>query len=346
MYIFVLCILFYLITLTGLGWILNPELFFIGSLLGLIVSIAPILGILKKNNDSIIRLNISIGTIVMCMAIAIAFLNLYLWIKKGEIMVAYQLMILVFTLGLSACLQLIQINFLKSDPENVNKIIQNLFAGPPIVFSICIASIVTSTIMVLLVLSQDILILATLKIKIIDRGIIPPITLILFFWGLFLFIGKWYQLRREWQQLFSITRINFDNSSSRIIKSLNLLAKQNQTERQSNSNIETLLEICWQKSEFFLAIPRYINWSIPILGFIGTVLGISLAAESIGLIISNSDTSLSSGLGEAIAPLGIAFDTTLVALTLSVVLMLIQTLFQRWEDRHLVDLEQLLKKPK
>ncbi len=59
------------------------------------------------------------------------------------------------------------------------------------------------------------------------------------------------------------------------------------------------------------SIIRYLTWAIPSIGFIGTVLGISQA-----LIIANSgDMNLIS------STLGIAFDTTLVALILSLIIM-------------------------
>lgn len=56
---------------------------------------------------------------------------------------------------------------------------------------------------------------------------------------------------------------------------------------------------------------RYLTWVIPSIGFIGTVLGISKA-----LMIANSgDMDLIT------ATLGVAFDTTLVSLILSVIIM-------------------------
>ena len=50
-------------------------------------------------------------------------------------------------------------------------------------------------------------------------------------------------------------------------------------------------------------------------------------------------SDLSGELGEAIAPLGIAFDTTLIALSLSVVLTFLQVGLQRREDNILGDFE-------
>jgi len=56
---------------------------------------------------------------------------------------------------------------------------------------------------------------------------------------------------------------------------------------------------------------RYLLWAIPSLGFIGTVLGISQAL----MIANNKD------MKAITSTLGVAFDTTLVALILSIVLM-------------------------
>ena len=61
------------------------------------------------------------------------------------------------------------------------------------------------------------------------------------------------------------------------------------------------------------SVLRYIAWAIPSLGFIGTVLGIGAALASAGM---------ASGDIEVVTkPLGMAFDTTLIALIESVVLM-------------------------
>ena len=101
------------------------------------------------------------------------------------------------------------------------------------------------------------------------------------------------------------------------------------------------MELLWQRYEESYLLPKYISWAVPVLGFIGTVLGISLAADGIRRIIGSDSglAGLSGDLSGAIAPLGIAFDTTLIALSLSVVLTLLLALAQRGEERALADLE-------
>jgi biopolymer transport protein ExbB/TolQ len=70
---------------------------------------------------------------------------------------------------------------------------------------------------------------------------------------------------------------------------------------------------------------RFIVWAIPIMGFLGTVIGITVAIASL------SPTQLENISG-VVAGLGTAFDTTATALALSMVLMFLQFLLDRYEQ--------------
>lgn len=70
---------------------------------------------------------------------------------------------------------------------------------------------------------------------------------------------------------------------------------------------------------------RFIVWAIPILGFLGTVIGITVAIASL------SPTQLENISG-VVAGLGTAFDTTATALGLSMVLMFLQFVLDRYEQ--------------
>ena len=63
-------------------------------------------------------------------------------------------------------------------------------------------------------------------------------------------------------------------------------------------------------------------WAIPIMGFIGTVLGISTAIAGLagGMSGTQEMSSLMDQLTEVTVGLGVAFDTTLVALCMSILL--------------------------
>ena len=170
--------------------------------------------------------------------------------------------------------------------------------------------------------------------RFLERGIIPPVTVLLFFWGLLLLLGKrwngWLLRRalRRWRSGGS------SGATAPIVASLEGLAA-------GGARVEESLALLWRRYEESYLLPRYISWAVPILGFIGTVLGISLAADGIRRIIGSDAglSGLSSDLSGAIAPLGIAFDTTLIALSLSVVLTLFLSLVQRDEERVLAAIE-------
>lgn len=80
-----------------------------------------------------------------------------------------------------------------------------------------------------------------------------------------------------------------------------------------------------------------IVWVIPILGFIGTVTGLSGAIGGFGKVLNADATveSLRSGLSPVTANLGIAFDTTFVALIFAMVVQMLVTLLRKKEDRFL-----------
>ena len=203
-------------------------------------------------------------------------------------------------------------------------------SGPPLLMTLALATtIATGAVLLIHYVGLAHPAWAHLAAKFVARGIIPPLTLVLFFWGLLLLANKTWALWRERRLLARPS----ERGASVLLRAHGAALAAGEA--------DDFLDLLWKKSADFYVVPRYINWAIPILGFIGTVLGISLAADGIQTIIGSrgSLSDLSSELGKAIAPLGIAFDTTLIALSLSVFLMLLQTALQRFEDNVLVDYE-------
>ncbi len=92
------------------------------------------------------------------------------------------------------------------------------------------------------------------------------------------------------------------------------------------------------------AFPRILVWAIPLLGFIGTVLGISNAVNGFsGFLESAAEIdTIKQGIGEVTSGLGVAFDTTLLALALSVVVMIPLVLIERFESRLLLAIDVYL----
>ena len=206
-------------------------------------------------------------------------------------------------------------------------------SGPPLVLSLVMAVAVgTGAVLAIHYVGLQAPSWEFLAAKFTQRGIIPPLTLVLFFWGLLLLGNKAWAVSRERRLLAGV-------------REESMLARAHAHALAEDLEMDGFVEMMWRKSADFYVLPRYLNWAIPILGFIGTVLGISLAADGIQNIIGSGRglSDLSSDLGKAIAPLGIAFDTTLIALSLSVVLTFLQIGLQRREDNTLGDFESWVR---
>lgn len=78
-------------------------------------------------------------------------------------------------------------------------------------------------------------------------------------------------------------------------------------------------------------------WAIPILGFIGTVLGLSIAIGKFGTVMSASGNAenLVPALQEVTGGLGIAFDTTLEALVAALAIQILVTFLRKSEQEFL-----------
>jgi len=99
-----------------------------------------------------------------------------------------------------------------------------------------------------------------------------------------------------------------------------------------------------QRSIVAYLIPKFLVWAMPIFGFIGTVLGIGGAVTGLTGTVKGVESidKLGGALGEVAGHLGTAFNTTLVALAMSFVALLVQTLVQRQEFQVLADVEDYL----
>ena len=81
-----------------------------------------------------------------------------------------------------------------------------------------------------------------------------------------------------------------------------------------------------------LSMIRYIAWAIPSIGFIGTVRGIGEALAQAHKAVEGDITGVTTSLG-------VAFNSTLVALLLSIVLMFIVHQLQLQQERLVLDTE-------
>lgn len=85
-----------------------------------------------------------------------------------------------------------------------------------------------------------------------------------------------------------------------------------------------------ERLESELSMVRYIAWAIPSIGFIGTVRGI-------GEALGQAHQAVEGDISGVTASLGLAFNSTLIALVLSIVLMFLLYQLQRVQERLVLD---------
>ena len=97
-------------------------------------------------------------------------------------------------------------------------------------------------------------------------------------------------------------------------------------------------------SDSSYSIARVLIWAIPIMGFIGTVMGLGQAIASFSNFLSGSAElgAIKGAIGQVTQGLGVAFDTTLLALVLSVLLMFPLSNVQRREETLLGEVDNYL----
>jgi len=114
----------------------------------------------------------------------------------------------------------------------------------------------------------------------------------------------------------------------KLIHSAILQFQCSQSIDQAAMLVNSQLELFSHQLELKYSMLRYIVWLIPTLGFIGTVYGISLTLAEAG-ITPPDDPQL---LGILTSKLAVAFDTTLLALLQSAILVYIMHIAQSQEE--------------
>jgi flagellar motor component MotA len=193
----------------------------------------------------------------------------------------------------------------------------------------------------------------------LDRGWVDYMETWFFFWGCTILYFKWVKIQHQEKatmlNLFPSNLGDEVNSSTvgefidniyempavmrdsiivnRIRKALELFEIRN-----SKSEVEALLNssstVDANRSTGSYSLVKVFLWAIPILGFIGTVLGLSQAVGSLSIDTSDPD-ALKGAIGNLTGGLGVAFDTTLLGLVLSMILSFPLAAVQKKEDETL-----------
>ena len=107
--------------------------------------------------------------------------------------------------------------------------------------------------------------------------------------------------------------------------------------QNTSDAIESSVEALAVKLEAENSMIRYLIWAIPSIGFIGTVRGI-------GQALSQADQALAGDIAGMTNSLGVAFNSTLVALLISICLMFLLHQLQRLQDGLVVDAQEYCEK--
>jgi len=193
----------------------------------------------------------------------------------------------------------------------------------------------------------------------VERSIIQYATAAFFFWGLAFLVLKHRRIRVE-QKALELDLLSIEPSqlirqedALHYIRKIKRLSPADRGRLLTNriwhaltrfkllgsaEKVDDLLkyqgEIDAANMESSYSFLKFAVALVPILGFLGTVLGISLAVANFSDVIGSAGdlSKIKDALQGVTLGLGTAFDTTLVALVMSAILMLGLTTFQRTEE--------------
>jgi hypothetical protein len=106
--------------------------------------------------------------------------------------------------------------------------------------------------------------------------------------------------------------------------------------RDVSETVRTQADVDLGRLVTSMATIHYLAWAIPALGFLGTVRGLAMSLSLAG----DNQSSIPLFLQQATRHLNVAFDCTLVALALSLVLMFLVHSVQRDEEALVIDCQQ------
>lgn len=110
---------------------------------------------------------------------------------------------------------------------------------------------------------------------------------------------------------------------------------RNGSAAELNDELKYLADLDAARQQEGYALVRIVIWATPMLGFLGTVMGITEALGDLSANAKMLSTSIDTAIQGLLGGLYVAFDTTALALTLSMILMFIQFLIDRVEQQLL-----------
>lgn len=202
-----------------------------------------------------------------------------------------------------------------------------------------------------------------------ERGTTQYVTTLLAFWCMALLVLKWLNIRKQRRAMmiqalpadiseeinpsnlkeFHDHIINFPKALrntyivNRIRKALEFFYV-----RQNNPEVAQMIssqsEVDAAKANGSYGMVKVFLWAIPIMGFIGTVVGIGDAIGGFGAVFGAGEggdmSQIKEPLLDVLGSMGVAFDTTLLALVLSIILSFPASSLQGSEDDLVTDVDE------
>lgn len=109
--------------------------------------------------------------------------------------------------------------------------------------------------------------------------------------------------------------------------------KSRRSVQDLDEHLKYLAELAAEQLHASYSLIRTITWAVPIIGFLGTVIGITIAIANV------TPDQLDTSLSEVTGGLAVAFDTTALALGLSLVLVFSTFIVERMEQKQLEQIE-------
>ena len=194
---------------------------------------------------------------------------------------------------------------------------------------------------------------------VIVKDLEQQVCFVLFLWGMYLCIEKLMEISAL-SYLFDVDLLSdIEDSGNDIVSTLDSIDKLPEEIRDTplvqitssalrryaitgsiqnaSEAITPALDSMAIKNEAELSVIKYITWAVPSIGFLGTVRGI-------GQAMSEAESAVAGNIGPMTSSLGVSFNSTFVALMISVVLMMLVSYLQRSNDDQLVKVQEYCEK--
>jgi hypothetical protein len=181
---------------------------------------------------------------------------------------------------------------------------------------------------------------------------------ICFVWACFILLGRWREVRRQ-RTAFNLNLLPTESGVCILPEDARLLKREvearsarggpfllanmirlalgkfavSRSARDVSETVRSQADVDLGRMVSSMATVHYLAWAIPSIGFLGTVRGLAMSLTT----NASSEEDVNRFITGATTHLNVAFDCTLVALALSLVLMFLLHTVQRDEEALVID---------